>query len=139
MINKMSINDINDIYTIGQIINKDFKKLYNFEKLSEEDIILTYKQNNETLGFIHIYNGLDVIDIINLAVKPEYQNKKIGSQLIKYIIDNYQTKENKKIMLEVKETNKNAIKLYQKYDFKVIHIRKNYYQDNTNALIMERK
>ena len=41
-------------------------------------------------------------------------------------------------MLEVKVDNINAIKLYEKFDFKVIHIRRGYY-NGVDALIMERK
>lgn len=139
MISKMSPNDINDINNLGEIITKDFKKLYNLNKITNNDKIIIYKQNNKTIGFIHIYLGIDIIDIINIAVKQEYQNQKIGSQLLQYVIDNYQQKEEKKLMLEVKENNIQAIKLYQKYNFKIIHIRTNYYKDNTNALIMERR
>ena len=40
-------------------------------------------------------------------------------------------------MLEVRSKNINAIRLYQKYDFKIINIRKNYYKDD-DAIIMER-
>ena len=41
-------------------------------------------------------------------------------------------------MLEVKVDNINAIKLYEKFDFKVIHTRRGYY-NGVDALIMERK
>ena len=38
--------------------------------------------------------------------------------------------------LEVKENNKTAIKLYQKFGFKTESIREKYYSDGQNALVM---
>ena len=40
------------------------------------------------------------------------------------------------LTLEVNETNTYAIKLYEKYNFKKIGLRKNYYAQNENAIIM---
>ena len=40
--------------------------------------------------------------------------------------------------IEVKQTNEIAIKLYQKYNFKQVAIRKGYY-NNIDGLLMERK
>lgn len=135
MINKMTPEDINEIYNIGEIVNSNFKKLFNLNNLTTNDEIFLYKESNKIKGFIHIYKGLDIIDIINIAVKPVYQNQKIGTKLLEHIINQ---KENKKIMLEVKSNNYNAIKLYQKFNFKPINIRKQYYKDKTDAIIMER-
>ena len=41
-------------------------------------------------------------------------------------------------MLEVNVTNQTAVNFYQKFGFKIIHVRKNYYSDNNDAYIMER-
>ena len=40
------------------------------------------------------------------------------------------------ITLEVRESNTPAIKLYEKFDFKNLGVRKNYYKNNENAIIM---
>ena len=40
------------------------------------------------------------------------------------------------MLLEVRCDNINAIKLYKKYNFKIINIRKNYYENN-DAYVME--
>ena len=47
-------------------------------------------------------------------------------------------KKDKDITLEVKQTNEIAIKLYKKYSFKQVAIRKGYY-NNIDGLLMERK
>ena len=134
MINKLTKEEVQEVMQLGTMLNPNFTKLFHIEKLNLNETIFIYKENNSIKGFIHIQNGLDIIDLLNIIVKPEYRNQGIGSVLLKYIIDN---KQDKKIMLEVRSKNINAIKLYQKYDFKIINIRKNYYKDD-DAIIMER-
>lgn len=134
MISKLTKEDVQEVTKLGTILNPNFTKLFHIENLNQNEAIFIYKENNIIKGFIHIQNGLDIIDLLNIIVKPEYRNHRIGSVLLKYIIDN---KKDKKIMLEVRSKNINAIKLYQKYDFKIINIRKNYYKDD-DAVIMER-
>lgn len=134
MISKLTKEDVQEVTKLGTILNPNFIKLFHIENLNPNETIYVYKENNIIKGFIHIQNGLDIIDLLNIIVKPEYRNHGIGSVLLKYIIDN---KQDKKIMLEVRSKNINAIQLYQKYDFKIINIRKNYYKDD-DAIIMER-
>ena len=134
MISKLTKEEVQEVIQLGTMLNPNFSKLFHIENLNSNETIYIYKENNINKGFIHIQNGLDIIDLLNIIVKPEYQNQGIGSVLLKYIIDN---KQDKKIMLEVRSKNSNAIKLYQKYDFKIINIRKNYYKDD-DAIIMER-
>ena len=134
MISKLTKEEVQEVIQLGTMLNPNFSKLFHIENLNTNETIYIYKENNINKGFIHIQNGLDIIDLLNIIVKPKYQNQGIGSVLLKYIIDN---KQDKKIMLEVRSKNINAIKLYQKYDFKIINIRKNYYKDD-DAIIMER-
>ena len=134
MISKLTKEEVQEVIQLGTMLNSNFSKLFHIENLNPNETIYIYKENNINKGFIHIQNGLDIIDLLNIIVKPKYQNQGIGSVLLKYIIDN---KQDKKIMLEVRSKNINAIKLYQKYDFKIINIRKYYYKDD-DAIIMER-
>jgi len=134
VISKLTKEEVQEVIQLGTMLNPNFSKLFHIENLNPNETIYIYKENNINKGFIHIQNGLDIIDLLNIIVKPKYQNQGIGSVLLKYIIDN---KQDKKIMLEVRSKNINAIKLYQKYDFKIINIRKNYYKDD-DAIIMER-
>ena len=41
-----------------------------------------------------------------------------------------------RITLEVKETNEKGINFYKKNNFTQINVRKHYYKDDTNALVM---
>ena len=60
----------------------------------------------------------------------------IASKLLEKLIETAKSKKATLLTLEVNETNTNAIKLYEKYNFKKIGLRKNYYGQNKNAIIM---
>lgn len=137
MINKLDSNYKDEFYKLGKIINKDFEKLYNLESIinSLYDDIYGYFIDNKLIGFIHINKMYENVDIINIVVDEKYRRKKIGSKLISYVIDLYDDVTS--IMLEVNENNINAIKLYEKMNFKEINRRLKYY-GNDNAIIMKR-
>lgn len=136
MVNKYTEEDIEEINALGKELNNDFKELFHISSLNKNEEIYTYKENNELIGFIHIYNGIDVIDILNFIIKKNHRNKGIGAILLDNVITSlYNT--NKKIMLEVKSDNP-AIHLYEKFNFEIVNTRKNYY-NNKDAIIMERK
>lgn len=134
MIREYKDDDILSIGYIGNQIKKDFIKVFNIKELNKNvENIYVYEQKNKIIGFIHISKSFEVIDIINIAVDLDYQRKGIAMQLINYIID---TLKPERILLEVRRSNQKAISLYEKCLFKVINIRKNYYESE-DALVME--
>ena len=134
MINKLNINDINKVNELGKELNENFIKLFHIENLNNNEIIYTYKIENIVLGFIHIFDNIDNVEILNIVVDKKYRKQHIGSKLLDYIINKY----HKNIILEVNSSNKAAISLYQKNNLKEINIRKKYYGTD-DAIIMERK
>jgi ribosomal-protein-alanine N-acetyltransferase len=77
--------------------------------------------------------------VISIAVLPEYQNKGIGSALLTKAIElmkkNYSIK---KVYLEVRVSNKNAIRLYNKFEFEIKNTIPHYYRDGEDAYLMEK-
>ncbi len=88
--------------------------------------------SEEVCGYI-CYNVLyDFAEIIDVAIKGNYRQKHLGSTLMEHLIS-HATKENlKSIVLEVRAQNSAAIKLYEKYGFKVDRIVKSYYKNPTD-------
>ena len=137
MVREALNQDFNRINEIGLLIKNNFSTIYKIDEAVKNDYvhIYVYEENNNILGFIQIEDHFEITDIINIAVDKEYQGKGIGTILLQYVIDNTKAE---KIMLEVKDINMPAIKLYSKLGFNQIHVRNNYYEDGSNALIMER-
>lgn len=131
MVNNCELKDIDSIKKLGRLINNNFDKVNNLEDIINNKEIKGYYIDNELVGII-IYKTLyDTTDLLYIVVDKLYRNKNIASILLENLI-----KESNKIILEVRCDNKNAIKLYKKYNFKIINIRNNYY-DNMDAYVME--
>jgi ribosomal-protein-alanine N-acetyltransferase len=135
MIREANLNDINSINKLGLLVNENYPKLFNLDEIlkSSYSKIYVIEIDNNIVGFIHIEVHFEVIDIIDIVIDKNNRKQGLASLLIKYVIDNH---EFDRILLEVNSNNYPAIKLYEKFNFKQINIRKKYYQDG-DALIME--
>ena len=103
--------------------------------LEYSKINYVFKINDYIIGNILIEETKDVINIVDVLVNEEYRRNKVATRLLEEIIKDYKGKK-EKIMLEVRSSNTPAINLYEKFGFKTIFVRKNYYKDD-DALIME--
>lgn len=114
---------VENIY--GEWNEENQKKLFErFMKENSKNIEIIYIKD-ELVGF---YNGRDkdnnIFEIGNICVKPEYQNKGIGTAVLKEII--FEHKE-QNIKLQVFKINEKAIKLFEKLGFEKIEENKTHY------------
>ena len=75
------------------------------------------------------------IILLNVAIDKPFQNKGIGKKLINHYLDLISG--NCSVFLEVNKTNIIARKIYADLNFKNIGMRKNYYNDGCDALLMK--
>lgn len=99
---------------------------------------LTYLVNGEPVAFINYYIMYERAEIININVLEEYQNQKIASKLLEYMVNECISHNVKSITLEVKETNIKAIHLYEKFGFSKVAVRRKYYQ-GIDGILMEKE
>ena len=135
MIKEYKEENYNSVLVLGREIKEDYE--LSFSPVSK---CFVYEENNEVVGFIIADIFEDRSEIIDVAVDLMHRNKKIGDKLVKYIIN--LSKENgcNSITLEVKVTNKPALKLYKNNNFDIVSIRKKYYSNGTiDAYLMSRK
>ncbi len=78
----------------------------------------------------------DEADILNVAVVKDLRGKGIGKQLFERLIDEAKMCGVKKLTLEVEEQNAPAIALYSRFGFEKVGVRKRYYKNRFDALIM---
>ena len=76
-------------------------------------------------------------ELLNIAVSEEFQKKGIGLLLLQSVIVEARRHLAERMLLEVRESNEKARRLYCQNGFCELGIRKNYYtQPNENAIIM---
>ena len=93
--------------------------------------------NNNVVGYAGYWKVLDEGHITNLAVDPLYRRMHVADILLYSLIQKAITNDIKWLTLEVRTNNDAANHLYKKYKFKIIGIRKKYYEDNNDdALIL---
>ena len=90
--------------------------------------------NGKIIGYAFITIIKFEIHLNRIAIDPNYQQKGFGMQLLKKILE--QNSKNKSVFLELKYSNISAFKLYSKVGFKKYNIRKNYYSNNIDAILM---
>ena len=137
-ITKMTLYDLN---SIKDNLISDFDDFWNYsvfksELESDSSHYLVVKDNSKIIGFAGIKVTVPDCDIMNIVVKKDFRNQGIGSLLLKELINLSKSLNVKNLFLEVNQRNTPAILLYNKFGFKKISTRKNYYKDN-NAIVMK--
>ena len=95
--------------------------------------------DNIIVGYI-IYNiVLDEAEILNIVIDSNFKRKKHATFLLEQTINDMIKKNIKTIFLEVGQNNIAAINLYLKFGFEQYGIRKEYYKNKENAILMKRQ
>lgn len=132
----MNLGDFQEIEPIYNLEFDDFWKPQNLkselQNVSSKYIVA--KENGEIVGFAGIWYSVDDAHITNIVVRKSYRNKGIGSLLLEKLIELAKLKTS--LTLEVNTKNEIAQKLYLKYGFKNLGIRKKYYDGIEDAYIM---
>lgn len=141
-IEKMNLDALD---SIKNIIISDFDDFWNYDILKEElecsnsYFVIAKNDNNEIVGFAGFKIIVDEANIMNIVVKKSFRHNGIGSILLEHLISYAKDKNLKTITLEVNEHNLSAIRLYDKFNFDHLGIRKKYYNGESDAIIMSKK
>ena len=87
----------------------------------------------ELVGFLAMQENLYELEVVQIAVRKEWQGRGIAGQLLETV------PQEKEVFLEVREGNTPARTLYQKQGFKEIGCRKGYYHAPTEDAIMMKR
>ncbi len=94
--------------------------------------------NDETIGVIVLFPlTTEIVEIKNIAVKPEYQGRGIGSYLIENVIKIAATNKQKEIRIGTANSSLGQLYLYQKFGFEITEIKKDFFTDSYTELIYE--
>lgn len=133
--------NIRDLKRVHEIERKSFKDPYHPLFLLElydlfPATFLVAEINFRVVGYIIARKVNGKGHIIAIAVDPEYRNQGIGTALMHEIIERLRMRGVRKIWLEVRKSNKRAIKFYKQLGFKIDGISPSYYSDGEDAVIL---
>lgn len=92
--------------------------------------------DEEVLGFLVARVVAGEWELENIAVKPELRGQGIGSALVRRLLQWARDGQGTRMMLEVRESNTPARKLYEKLGLAVSGRRRDYYRDPTEDAIL---
>ena len=94
---------------------------------------------DQVIGHAAYWWVLDQGELGNVAVAPEWRGRRIGAVLVAGIIARAAKAGVRELFLEVRPSNTNARRLYERYEFEQVGRRRHYYQLPTeDALVLRR-
>jgi ribosomal-protein-alanine N-acetyltransferase len=91
----------------------------------------------KTVGYAGEWIIMDEAHITTIAVDPRRHGQRFGERLLVALLQEARYRGARRATLEVRITNFPALRLYEKYGFETVAIRKKYYQDTgEDALVM---
>jgi [ribosomal protein S18]-alanine N-acetyltransferase len=86
------------------------------------------EQDGHLLGYAGVDLGGEVADVMTMAVAPAAQGQGLGRQLLDELVARAEADHAAYLMLEVREDNKAARRLYETRGFELLTVRRRYYQ-----------
>lgn len=112
-----------------------------FKKEIDNPIAFYFVAQNEgqVLGYGGMWWSFDTCEITNIAVHPNFRRHGIGKNVLLKLIDECKELEVKYLNLEVRKSNESARSLYIKSGFMEVGLRKGYYSNGEDAVLMTKE
>ena len=96
-------------------------------------------EEGRVVGYAGLLGAGDQGDVVTLAVEPAHWGRGIGSALLEALMAEAARRGCVEVFLEVRTDNSRAQRLYRRYGFTEVGIRRGYYQPSgADALVMRR-
>ena len=133
LIRKARPGDIDAVYYIKkEQFSNPWKKQFFYDEL-DHDIAFFYvaedTTSKEIIGYIIFWIIRETLELHDIAVIEKYKKKGAGSQMMEFMLETAGARQVEEMFLEVRQSNTAAIAFYEKYHFKKIDMRKDYYTE----------
>jgi ribosomal-protein-alanine N-acetyltransferase len=134
---------IADVMPIMEIERASFSSPWPVSAIEEEierrswSRVALAVEGDQVLGFIVYWVVDKELHLLNLATRPGRRRKGIATRMIEHMIDEGRRRTLWQVVLEVRESNRAALKLYERIGFDRVGRRPRYYADNgEDAIVM---
>ena len=138
-IRKMTLAHLRAVVELEKQLFSDpwSRRSFQFEILANQySLPLVLLLDKKLIGYAIVWIIFGEFHIANFAIHPDYQQKGFGSHLLKEILKKAVGLDY--AILEVRESNLKAIRLYEKFGFERIAVRLRYYSNGDDAIIMRK-
>ncbi|MDO8825616.1 ribosomal protein S18-alanine N-acetyltransferase [Methylophaga sp.] len=127
-ISQMQLSDIGKVWQMEKQANRFPWTKGNFEDCLKSGYrSFLYLVADEIIGFSVVQSVLDEVHLLNICVKPAFQGKGFGRQMLNHVIDVAHEQSASIIVLEVRASNFRAQQLYLSTGFNEMSVRRGYY------------
>lgn len=113
------------------------RSMFASELAKPTSICLGAFEGERLIGYVINSRYVDAWHVMNVAVDPDHQGRGIATQLLNRLFELTEGDPRRGYTLEVRVSNLDAIRLYEKLGFERHGVRRGYYTDNReDALIM---
>ena len=139
-IEKMNISHIN---SVQEIENISFENPWSHDSIEKDinnlsSINFVCKVDEQIVGYSMGWMIKKEFQLNNICITRDFRKKKYGYLLLKHLLQVLAVLKCEKVFLEVDQENYKAIGLYNKAGFIVSYIRKRYYNNGNDALVMHK-
>ena len=137
-VRKMEFRDIKKVVELEEtyLLESLGEKLLASELSEKNNGVSFYVIENDdvVIGYIGRYYFFQEAEVLNFVVDESYQRQGYGQKLFDKMVKDM--KDVKKITLEVRASNIKGINFYTKNGFKQVGVRKKYYKNGEDALLL---
>ena len=137
-VRKMEFRDVKKVVELEEkyLLESLGEKLLASELSEKNNGVSFYVIENDdvVIGYIGRYYFFQEAEVLNFVVDESYQRQGYGQKLFDKMVEDM--KDVKKITLEVRASNIKGINFYTKNGFKQVGVRKKYYKNGEDALLL---
>ena len=137
-VRKMEFRDIKKVVELEEkyLLESLGEKLLASELSEKNNGVSFYVIENDdvVIGYLGSYYFFPEYEVLNFVVDESYQRQGYGQKLFDKMVKDM--KDVKKITLEVRASNIKGINFYTKNGFKQVGVRKKYYKNGEDALLL---
>ena len=85
----------------------------------------------ELIGYAIVMTALEEVHLLNLAVASGWQRRGVGAQFVQHLIDGMREQRLEMLYLEVRPSNIPARRMYERFGFRQLGMRRDYYPSMT--------
>jgi ribosomal-protein-alanine N-acetyltransferase len=130
-IESMQVEDVDEVVFIDQVASaaRWTPQMFLSELLGAIPRCFVAKNDGKIVGYLIFRMMVDEMHFLNVAIHPDFQRHGLGQALVYFAMQTGKMCGMKAATLEVRPSNLPAQRLYRKFGFQKVGVRKNYYRN----------